>query len=348
MEAIKAILQVDPLAKRELDRLSQGLPSQHYLLSFPGLLLLDRRVYVPSYRPAEGNLRTRILQSKHDHLTAGHFVFKKTLTLLRRDYTWPSIRFDCKTFIAHCVLCVRNEPNRHRPYGFLQRLPIPERSWHSISMEFIEQLPLCGGFTSILVAIDRLSKESVFISTTDNTTAMDVADVFVTHVLAKHGIPLHVSSDRGSGFTSHFFHLIGSILRMRLHSTSGRHPSANGQVEHVNSTLEQYLQIYCNYQQNDWSKILPLAEFAYNSAPHASTVVSPFFATKGFDTDLRARDFAINFDEIHRFLRSRMKGPQDAMTNSANLDRMQPPPFRVGDRAFVRTITYARTALHGS
>src|SRR5258708_7584954 len=108
-------------------------------------------------------------------------------------------------------------------------------------MDFIEQLPPSNGFTAILVVIDRLSKESVFIPTMDTITAVEVADTFVTHIFAKHGIPLHVSSDRGSEFTSHFFRSLGSLLPMRLHFTSGHHPSANGQVERVNSTLEQYL-----------------------------------------------------------------------------------------------------------
>jgi hypothetical protein len=93
---------------------------------------------------------------------------------------------------------------------------------------------------------------------------------------------------------------------------------------------------------------LPLAEFAYNNAPHATTGVSPFFATRGYDpliavfpdaevTDLRARHFAINFDEIHRFLRDRMKDAQDSMSRYANQDRITPPPFHIGDRVFVRT-----------
>ena len=324
----------------------QGSPAPRFSLAPSGLLLLDRRVYVPDYRPEQGNLRTRVLQSKHDHLTAGHFGFNKTLSLLRRDYTWPNLRADCKNFVAQCVLCARNKPNRHRPYGLLQPLPIPERPWHSISMDFIEQLPLSSGFTSILMVIDRLSKEAVFIPTTDNATAIDVADTFVTHVFTKHSIPLHVSSNRGSEFTSHFFRSLGSLLCMRLHFTSGHHPSANGQVEQVNSTLEQYLQIYCNYQQDNWSKLLPLAEFAYNNAPHSSTGVSPFFMTRGYNpliavhpdtevTDLRARHFAVNFDEIHRFLRDHMKEAQDTMSQSANCERAPPPPFRVGDRVFL-------------
>jgi len=223
------------------------------------------------------------LQEKHDHPTAGHFGFHKTLELLRRSYIWPNMRTDCRDFVAQCILCIRNKPARHRPYGLLQPLPIPERPWHSISMDFIEQLPQSNSYTAILVVIDRLSKEGTFIPTTDAATAVDIADMFVSHVFAKHGIPLHVSSDRGSEFTSHFFRSLGALLRMHLHFTSGHHPSVNGQVKRINSTLEQYLRIYCNYEQDSWSKLLPLAEFAYNNAPHSSTGVSPFLATRGYD-----------------------------------------------------------------
>jgi len=108
-------------------------------------------------------------------------------------------------------------------------------------MDFIKQLPLSNGFTSILVVINCLSKEGIFIPTTDNATLVDVAEAFVTQVFAKHGIPLNVSSDCGLEFTSHFFHSLSSLLCMHLHFTLGHHPSANRQVERVNSTLEQYL-----------------------------------------------------------------------------------------------------------
>ena len=215
-------------------------------------------------------------------------------------------------------------------------------------MDFIEQLPLSKGYTAILVVIDRLSKEGIFIPTTDTFTSADVADTFVTHVFSKHGIPLHVSSDRGSEFTSHFFRSLGSLLCMRLHFTSGHHPSANGQVERVNSTLEQYLRIYCNYEQDNWSTLLPLAEFTYNNTPHATTGVSPFFATCGYNpliavypdakvTNLHARHFAMNFNEVHKFLRDCMKDAQDTMQKYANQGRMEPPPFRIGDHMFIHT-----------
>jgi hypothetical protein len=62
---------------------------------------------------------------------------------------------------------------------------------------------------------------------------------------------------------------------MKLHFTSGYHPEGDRQTEHINQTLEQYLRIYCNFQQDDWHTLLPIAEFCYNNTPSFTTGVSP-------------------------------------------------------------------------
>ena len=143
-------------------------------------------------------------------------------------------------------------------------------------MDFIEQLPKSDGFTAILVIVDRLSKQSIFIPTYDTIDSPELAKLFILHVFSKHGAPTHVTSDRGSEFVSRFFRALGKALNMNLHFTSGYHPEADGQTERTNQTLEQYLRMYCNYQQDNWSELLPLAEFAYNNAPSDTTGVSPF------------------------------------------------------------------------
>jgi len=140
-------------------------------------------------------------------------------------------------------------------------------------MDFIEKLPFSSSFDTILVIVDRLSKQAIFIPTHNTITSAELARLFVTHVFSKYGVPSHVTSDCGSEFVSHFFHSLGTALDMRLHFTSGYHPEANGQAERTNQTLEQYLRVYCNYQQDNWSELLPLAEFAYNNAPSSTTGV---------------------------------------------------------------------------
>ena len=209
---------------------------------------------------------------------------------------------------------MRNKSQRHKPYGLLKQLPVPEKPWNSISMDFVEHLPPSSGFTAILVVIDQFTKQSLFIPTTDTITSQELTQLFILHVFSKHGVPSHVTSDRGSKFVSHFWRSFRKALDMKLHFTSGYHPEGDGQTKRTNQTLEQYLQVYCNYQQDNWSLLLPLIEFAYNNAPSATTGISPFFANKGYHPNLaihperdltssQARDFVVNLDELHQELR---------------------------------------------
>ena len=149
-------------------------------------------------------------------------------------------------------------------------------------MDFIEKLPMSDGSNTILVIIDHLTKQSIFILTIDTITSPILAKLFILHVFSKHSVPSHVTSDHGMEFVSAFFRSPGKVLDMKLHFTSGYHPEGNGQTECANQTLEQYLQVYCNYQQSNWSDLLPIMEFAYNNAPNATTGLSPFYANKGY------------------------------------------------------------------
>ena len=81
-------------------------------------------------------------------------------------------------------------------------------------MDFIEQLPESNGYTAILVIVDRASKQAIFIPTTDNITSEQLALLFVIHVFSKHGVPNHVTCDRGSKFISAFFQALGKALQM--------------------------------------------------------------------------------------------------------------------------------------
>ena len=113
--------------------------------------------------------------------------------------------------------------------------------------------------------------------------------VFLFHVFSKHGVSSHLTSDRGLEFVAHFFQSLGKALNIRLHFTSGHHLEGDGQTKWMNQTLEQYLRIYSNYQQDNWSELLPLAEFSYNNTLSATTGVSPFCANKDYHPNCYAR-----------------------------------------------------------
>ncbi len=133
------------------------------------------------------------------------------------------------------------------------------------------------------------------------------------HVFSKHGIPNHITSDRSSEFVSQFMHALAKALDMgtSLHfwiSSGGRR--TNGMCKPNLGTVHPHL---LSYQQDNWDLLLPIAEFAYNNAPNASTGISPFFANKGYHPNItlhperdiastRAHDFVVNLDELHQFL----------------------------------------------
>ena len=182
-------------------------------------------------------------------------------------------------------------------------------------MNFIEKLLLSSGFNTILVIVDQLTKQAIFILAYNTITSMDLAHLFVLHVFSKYGIPSHITFNRGLEFVSNFFWSLSTALDMWLHFTSGYYPKGDEQTECTNQTLEQYLHVYCNYQQDNWFELLPLMEFAYNNAPSATTGVFPFFANKRYHLNItvhpehdiassQVHDFAIDLNKLQSILKA--------------------------------------------
>ena len=106
------------------------------------------------------------------------------------------------------------KPQRHKPYRSLKQLPISEWLWNSISMDFIKKLPSSSGFDTILVIVSWLTKQTIFISAHNIIMSIDLACLFVLHVFSKHGIPFHITSNKGLEFVSNFFWSLDITLDM--------------------------------------------------------------------------------------------------------------------------------------
>jgi len=145
--------------------------------------------------------------------------------------------------------------------------------------------------------------------------SVDLTCLFILHVFSKYSISSYVISDRGLEFVFNFFCSLDTTLDIWLYFTSDYHSKGDRQTKYINQTLEKYLYIYCNYQQDNWSKLLPLAEFAYNNAPNTTTSVFPFFANKGYHPNIivyseyniaffQACDFTIDLDKLQSTLKA--------------------------------------------
>jgi len=71
------------------------------------------------------------------------------------------------------------------------------------------------------------------------------------------------------------------LLGIEAATSTAYHPQTDGQTEHVNQELEQYLRIFVRERQDNWYTLLPLAEFSYNNHIHLSMQQTPFLLNTG-------------------------------------------------------------------
>lgn len=217
-------------------------------------------------------------------------------------------------------------------------------------MDFIVGLPVSNGHDSIWVVVDRFTKMAQFVPCNDTITAEGLASLFITHIFRLHGLPQDTVSDRGVLFTSKFWQELTKRLHIKTNLSTAFHPQSDGQTERTNSTLEQYLRMYTNYQQDDWCDLLPLAEFSYNNATQSSTQCSPFFANQGShprsnftpvvyqDEDVPAVSTLVRtIDTIQEFLKKELESAQEYQQQYYNQHHQPTPEYQVGYQVFLNT-----------
>ncbi|KAJ1593931.1 hypothetical protein NDA11_007738 [Ustilago hordei] len=177
--------------------------------------------------------------------------------------------------------------NRHSRSA-KEPLATPDRPWGSISLDFIEGLPPSKKYDSktydsILVIVNRLTKFAILAPTHKTIMAKQTAVLLYGHMVRLFGYPDHMVSDRGRQFISGAWKAFAEQMGVKHSLSMAYHPQTDGQTERVNQVIEQYLRMYCNYEQDDWVNLLDTAAFVYNNTVHNSIGVSPFFACYGWN-----------------------------------------------------------------
>ena len=119
-------------------------------------------------------------------------------------------------------------------------------------MNFIVKLPSLKGYNAIFVCVNHVTKMIHFISINFDVTVKQAAQLYYQHVWKHHDLPINTVSDYEFQFVSHFTQHLLKRLDIQGNRSTAYHLQSDGQTERVNQTLEQYLQIYCDYQQDDW------------------------------------------------------------------------------------------------
>uniref|UniRef100_A0A8C5N3N2 Gypsy retrotransposon integrase-like protein 1 n=1 Tax=Leptobrachium leishanense TaxID=445787 RepID=A0A8C5N3N2_9ANUR len=265
-----------------------------------------------------------------------------------RQFWWPALRQDVKQFVSVCDVCARNKSQRNLPVGLLQPLPIPDRPWSHISMDFIVDLPASKGNTVILTIVDLFSRMAHFVPLPKLPSALDLVPVFINNVVKLHGIPVEIVSDRGTQFVSQFWRGFCNSMGVKLAFSSAYHPQTNVASKRANQGLEQYLRCFISQQQNSWYDYLSWAEYARNNCDNETTGHSPFFTIYGFHPPTLPSHFPTsNFPALEKHLHTLQQtwvqikelSERNVVTQKGKADkkRRMSPVYQVGDQVWLST-----------
>lgn len=306
----------------------------------PDILLYKDLIYVPK------EMRRTIIEMYHDNPLSGHFSIIKTKELITRNFVWINMTEDISKYINSCVTCQKSKADRHKPYGLLMPLPTPKKPWSSLSLDFITDLPVSKNKFVIMVVVDRFTKMAHFVPFRMLPNAQIASDVFFREIFRLHGLPEEIISDRGTQFTAEFWQRLCLLLDIDHKLSSAHHPQTDGQTERVNGILEQYLRCYTNKRQDNWTDLLPYAEFAYNNAVQQSTKQTPFFSNYGLHPRSSPLVAAINSDEdgnkvrdIQRnfiFLSEQLRIAKERYKRYADIHRQEGPKIQVNDLVLLK------------
>lgn len=312
-----------------------------------GLPKWEGRIWVPP------ELQLEAIQDLHrSMIAAAHRGVRTTWNHAIRYYRFEGMKNKISEVIKKCDICKKTKDERHRPYGTLQPLPVPERNWHTVTFDHITDLPkskdpLTGKqFDSIFVVVDKLSKQAYFLPHEKAHTAENLAHLYMRYVFAEHGIPKEIISDRGSTFASKFWQELMAKLGTHHKLSTAYHPQTDGQTERMNQVIEAYLRCYINLQQDNWVEMLPQAQLQYNSSVTESTGVTPFYANYGFTPEAyrpprdgpnadNARILAEDMIQLQEELKSQLEFIRERMKKYADRTRIEGPTLQEGDMVYL-------------
>ena len=318
-----------------------------------GKLFFQGRLVVPLEPP---ELRTSLIRHVHEQPCVAHAGVGKTKLLVGRKYYWKNLGNDVATYIHNCR-CARMKARRDRTPGFLNPLPVPERPYQHLTMDFTE-VPLDEeGYDFALVIMDRLSKKPVALPCNRTINAKGLAELFLVHWIRHFGMPDSILSDRGAQFVSAFWKELCRILGTKVKLTTAYNPNVDGQTEVMNQYIKQRLRPFCSFYQDNWGRLLPLMDIAQLTLPHESLGrISPFEVLNGFQarssfdlvnpeppqsaTERLNREDALRIasraQEVVKFAQSSIATQQAKMKRLAD-QRRRPVDWKVGDEVMIST-----------
>ncbi|GJR71489.1 putative reverse transcriptase domain-containing protein [Tanacetum coccineum] len=340
------ILEAQGEASKDLKAPAEWLRGleKHFERRDDGGIYFFDRIWIPSV----GGVRKLIMDEAHTSRYSIHPGADKMYHDLRDLYWWPGMKRDIAEYVSKCLTCSKIKAEHQKPSGLLQQPEIPEWKWEKITMDLVTKLPRSsGGYDAIWVIVDRLTKSAHFLPIREDYKTEKLARIYINEIVARHGVPVSIISDRDGRFASHLWQALQEALGTKLHMSTAYHPETDGQSERTIQTLEDMLRACVMDFGGSWDAHLPLVEFSYNNSYHASIKCAPFEALYGQkcrspviwtevgESQLIGPELVQEMTEKIFQIKERLKTARSRQKSYAD-KRRKPLEFKVGDRVLLK------------
>jgi hypothetical protein len=202
-------------------------------------------------------------------------------------------------------------------------------------MHYINDLPesTASGYTGILVIVDRLTKMAIYLPCQKDNDLPEWAKLVFDHVICKRGVPENIVTDRGTQYTGRFWTQVCLHLSTEHQLSTDFNPQMDGQRQRPTLATVEYIQGFCNYEQDNLVEPLLQAEFAYNNAIYVSTRMTPFWVNYHYNPvmqckapqqlyrlilEIQADTFAVGWEETRQTLCKILQEAQANQTKYAS------------------------------
>nr|GEV07669.1 putative reverse transcriptase domain-containing protein [Tanacetum cinerariifolium] len=182
------------------------------------------------------------------------------------DRIWiPSVGDrDIAEYVSRCLTCSKIKVEHQKPLGLLQQPEIPEWKWEKLAMDLVTKLPRSSsGYDAIWVIMDRLTKSAHFSPIREDYKTEKLARIYINEIVARHGVPVSIISDRDGRFASHLWQALQEVLGTKLHMSTAYHPETDGQSKRTIQTLEDMLRACVMDFGGSWDTHLPFEIMEY-------------------------------------------------------------------------------------
>ena len=186
-------------------------------------------IWVPQGENSQ--LKLKLIKEIHKQPAVGHLGTKQMLNMICRHYYWPGMCGKMEQYLCNCHVCKRAKSAQDAYNSLLQFLPVPERPWIDLTMDFVVGLSKSQGYDAILMVVDQLSKKKYYIlCTKDNngTDAKATARLLFCYVWCYHGLPISITFDWDPQFVSKIWHLLCHLLGIKARLSTAWNPETDG------------------------------------------------------------------------------------------------------------------------